>query len=363
MAWELMGNGATSPKANFFGTTDNQPLIIKTNNVEAVRIVSGGSVGIGTPDPSQRLSVVGSISVDEGSINNGTEGQDKTGPGLYFGSATTGEFIGSNRHPTGPNPYGIDIYSSFSKRLSITNGGNIGIGTDNPQAALDVRGGIKGGSLVVSDANGTAYQDNWIGMADNIEGSTKWLHIGGITDGGVRRLTLSADRVYVYGCLGIGTTNPGAKLDVNGDIRVSGDVLLPGADCAEEFDITHAQAVEPGTVMVIAEGGALRACELAYDKRVAGVVSGAGTYRTGILLDKQSPGGNRSPIALVGKVYCKVDAQYGAIDVGDLLTSSASRGYAMKASDTDRAPGTVIGKALHSLPEGQGLIPIMVALQ
>ena len=48
---------------------------------------------------------------------------------------------------------------------------------------------------------------------------------------------------------------------------------------------------------------------------------------------------------LVGKVFCKVD---GAIDVGDLLTTSQTPGHAMKATDPQRAFGAVIGKALKS---------------
>jgi len=66
---------------------------------------------------------------------------------------------------------------------------------------------------------------------------------------------------------------------------------------------------------------------------------------------------------LVGKVYCNIDAQYGAIEVGDLLTSSSTPGCAMKASDVFKAFGAVIGKALCGLADGCRLIPILVALQ
>ena len=115
--------------------------------------------------------------------------------------------------------------------------------------------------------------------------------------------------------------------------------------------------------MVVGEDGALFPSQHAYDKRVAGVVSGAGNYKPGIVLDKQESGNTRKPIALLGKVYCKVDSQYGAIEVGDLLTTSSTPGHAMKAVDPLKAFGTVIGKALRPLAEGQGLIPILIALQ
>jgi hypothetical protein len=66
---------------------------------------------------------------------------------------------------------------------------------------------------------------------------------------------------------------------------------------------------------------------------------------------------------LIGKVYCKVDAGYGAIEIGDLLTTSPTPGSAMKANDPLKAFGAVLGKALRPLTEGQGLIPVLVALQ
>ena len=65
----------------------------------------------------------------------------------------------------------------------------------------------------------------------------------------------------------------------------------------------------------------------------------------------------------MGKVYCKVDADYASIEVGDLLTTSSTPGHAMKADDPFKTFGAVIGKALRPLKAGRGLIPILVALQ
>jgi hypothetical protein len=153
------------------------------------------------------------------------------------------------------------------------------------------------------------------------------------------------------------------KVQVNGDMQVEGDIFLPGADCAEQFDFVDAARVEAGDVVVIDRDGALQQSQTAYDKKVAGVVSGAGAFRTGIILDQQQSRSNRLPVALVGKVYCKVDAEYGAVEVGDLLTTSATPGHAMKANDPMKAFGTVIGKALADLPSGKGLVPMLVCLQ
>jgi len=152
------------------------------------------------------------------------------------------------------------------------------------------------------------------------------------------------------------------KITVTGDITAH-DVFVVGGDCAEEFDIAEAVEIEPGMVMVLDQEGLLQPNRKAYDKRVAGVISGAGDYKPGIVLDKQPSSEHRVPVALVGKVYCKVDAHYGPIEVGDLLTTSDTPGHAMKADDPFKAFGSVIGKALRPLETGQALIPILIALQ
>jgi hypothetical protein len=149
----------------------------------------------------------------------------------------------------------------------------------------------------------------------------------------------------------------------DGNVIVTGDITLAGADCAEEFDVTATGVVDPGTVMIIDQYGALQLSQQAYDKKVVGVVSGAGDYKPGLILDKKEPSENRMPVALIGKVYCKVDAQYASIEVGDLLTTSPTPGHAMKADNPFKAFGAVIGKALRPLETGQGLIPILIALQ
>lgn len=59
----------------------------------------------------------------------------------------------------------------------------------------------------------------------------------------------------------------------------------------------------------------------------------------------------------------KVDASYGAIKAGDLLTSSPHAGYAMKVTDKAQSGGAVIGKALGSLDRGTGTVPVMVTLK
>lgn len=148
-----------------------------------------------------------------------------------------------------------------------------------------------------------------------------------------------------------------------GDVEVTGDIRLTNADCAEDFDIIDAESIDPGAVMVLSPEGGLQLSDRAYDKRVAGVISGAGDYKPGLILDQRPTGNPRKPVALMGKVFCKVDAKYGPIEIGDLLTTSDTPGHAMKASDSRKAFGSVLGKALRPWSQGEGLIPILVTLQ
>jgi hypothetical protein len=116
-------------------------------------------------------------------------------------------------------------------------------------------------------------------------------------------------------------------------------------------------------VMVIEADGILHPCAHAYDRRVAGVVAGAGALRPGMILGRCRSTKHRMAIALTGTTFCKVDARLSPLAVGDLLTTSPTPGHAMRATDRRRAFGAVIGKALRPLDHGQGLIPILIALQ
>ncbi|MGH3371296.1 MAG: hypothetical protein ACRDPR_15000, partial [Nocardioidaceae bacterium] len=118
--------------------------------------------------------------------------------------------------------------------------------------------------------------------------------------------------------------------------------------------------VEPGTVMVLGPDGALVPSREPYDTRVAGVVSGAGSFAPALVLDRRDTGRRRAPVALMGKVYCWVDADEASIEVGDLLTTGERPGHAMRVSDRGRAFGALVGKALAPLRSAQGLIPVLV---
>ena len=68
-------------------------------------------------------------------------------------------------------------------------------------------------------------------------------------------------------------------------------------------------------------------------------------------------------VALSGRVYVQANTSAGAIEPGDLLTTSDMPGEAMKAVDHQRTQGSVLGKAMTPLSEGTGMVLVLVTLQ
>ncbi|MGX5527047.1 hypothetical protein [Bacillus toyonensis] len=286
---------------------------------------------VGTTKGNGKAGVAGVCDTGNG---NGVYGFSKQANGVVGKSASDGSagVAGANDIGNGNGVYGF----------SAKNDGILGITKGNGKA------GIAG---VNEESNGNGVY----GRSKNGNGvvgySSSNIHAG---------VAGTNDNSAGVGVYGKGSRFAGM---FEGNVHVTGDIVLSNADCAEDFDIFEADTIEPGTVMIFGKGNSLQQSQYAYDKRVVGVISGAGNYKPGIILDKQQSQINRKPIALLGKVYCKVDASYAPIEAGDLLTTSDTSGHAMKATDPLKAFGTVIGKAMHPLKEGQGLIPILVALQ
>jgi hypothetical protein len=171
------------------------------------------------------------------------------------------------------------------------------------------------------------------------------------------------------------------KLNVVGDSRMTGnlscwgDIVARGSlhgansDLAENYlsdlDLAPADVVclDPRRDRIILS-------EKANDPLVMGVVStNPGVLLNGTPGEVQASGTLAYPVALCGRVPCKVTAENGPIQRGDLLTSSSTPGHAMKAVPVNfdgieiHRPGTIIGKALEAWPTGLGVIDIFVNLR
>jgi len=153
-----------------------------------------------------------------------------------------------------------------------------------------------------------------------------------------------------------------------GDSRIITDELeiKGGSDFAENFDIieTKTEAV-PGMIVSIDPNstGKLKITTESYDKKVAGIISGANGVETGLFMGQEgSIADGDYPVALTGRVYVLANDQGGAIKPGDFLTSSSQAGIAMKAKDLQSAQGAIIGKAMTEISEN-GFVLVLVNLQ
>jgi hypothetical protein len=305
---------------------DNDPLVGQSATVE---FSSTGTVTVPVIQPgvTGEGSGVGAIGVS----GNGTGG----GRGVVGVSDTNAGVEGDSSTTSGIGVYG-----------SATGGGRGVVGVSDTSAGVEGDSSTTSGIGVYGRATGGAR--GVVGVSDTNTG-------------------IEGDSTSGYGVYGTSQTGTAGyfqgNVEVTGTVTVGGDVVLTNSDCAEDFDVGPSETIEPGMVLIVGDDGLLQPSRQAYDSRVAGVVSGACEFRPGITLGRQETGGPRVPVALVGKVYCMVDAQYGPVRVGDLLTSSPTVGHAMAVRDRIMASGSVLGKALKPLSTGCSLIPILVCLQ
>jgi hypothetical protein len=321
------------------GITDTGTAIVGSS--------TGTGAGVSGTSPSSD-GVRGTNGLGSGStpaFGCGVQGQSANGYGVYGASNTASGVYGET---ASQSSYGVTGINNSAYPCTAILGSS-----SNGHGVRGTNGTGSGKSPHAAGAGVWGDSDQGIGIFGASKSGSAGMFEGNVTVTGKINVTNVAvtDDINVK------------NVAVTGNITVAGDVMLTGADCAEQFDLNTLEIVEPGTVMVIDDNGSLRRSERAYDRRVAGVVSGAGDFRPGIVLDRRAENQGRTTIALVGKVYCKVDADLGPIAVGDLLTSSDTPGHAMKVTDPTKGFGSVIGKALRPLESGRSLLPILVALQ
>jgi hypothetical protein len=353
---------------NFISSVATTPAVTATNDtgvVIAVKSVSG--------DPGIMVTNGFGTGVLGLSDNNvGVQGTSGTGVGVMGAS-------GSNWGVGGTSDSGAGVVGTSNSNNGVAGSSNSGNGVFGISTKNGDVGGTGVGVLGQSTSNWGVGGSSDSGVGVMGTSNSNW-GVGGTSDSGAGVVGTSNLNNGVAGTsksgngiAGISTTGPGLWATgtpagfFQGNVTVTGDItLMGGSDLAEDFDAAPIAEIEPGTVMVLDDDGALRESQHPYDKKVAGVISGADEFKAGLILGRDGLHRDRPrvPVALIGKVYCKVDAQFGAIGIGDLLTTSPTPGHAMRAEDPLKAFGATIGKALRGMLGGEkGLIPILVALQ
>jgi hypothetical protein len=203
--------------------------------------------------------------------------------------------------------------------------------------------------------------------------SDRWL---GITVGGDPELDERTRLVSVGYSHRVSTVDGASGGIISGDVTIRGNVQIrsettgtlvmelgEGLDYAEGFNIVNDGKIGPGMVLVIdpENPGKLAIADKPYDPKVAGIVAGGNGLGSGVRL---GVGQYDHDVALAGRVYCNVDATEMGVEPGDLLTTSSTPGYAMKATDYVHAHGAILGKAMERLEKGRrGQVLVLVTLQ
>ena len=298
-----------------------------------INIEDAGS-GIRVALDGESIGTGGEISVFD---NNGTETVEILGDEAAGGEGS-GQIL--LRNSSGTSRIEIDAEGSSGARIQVLqNDGSSGISLDgqSSEGAMFRIFQDDGDSAIIMEGDSSA---------------------GGATGGGRIRVRNAANvsRVFIDG-----------DYNNTGQGRVRADIVFVagGADLAESFVCKDRSAVKPGMVMSIdpSTPGRLMVAAQAYDRKVAGIVSGAGGVRPGITLSQEGVMEGDHLVALTGRVYCLCDASLGAIQPGDMLTTSDTPGHAMIAADHAKGQGAIIGKAMTSLTDGTGLVLVLVQPQ
>jgi hypothetical protein len=362
----LNGSGNDDHPHNFLSASDGDPT-------DALVVDGEGDVGIGTTEPRTLLTVGDGTNRDLLEFNTSRPWRFTS---RFSGSSTTldleslvpGKFF----RVVAPNASRVpfEVYAredSGSEVILVQDGGRVGIGTRSPTAKLDVRNGAGNPLFKVQEPTGSHANKASVSIFNpNNNGIGIWTNV------------TSSDANLVIENLGTGALIKGFgnnggedefRVDNDGTVVTTRLQITGGADLSEQFDIQahlDGSSPEPGLVVCIdaEQPGELVICSQSYDPTVAGIISGAGGVQPGMVMGQTgSEADGEFPVALTGRVYVQADASSGPIQPGDLLTTADLPGHAMKVTDHEQAHGAILGKAMSTLDEGQGLVLVLVSLQ
>ena len=249
--WRTTGNTGTNPSTNFLGTIDNESLVFRTNNTERARITSNGLIGINTSTASAQLHVVEEandgatpgVRIVESGAGQALQIQESDGgQGIWVDESGGGNGILITEEGPGD---GIQVFSDGDGNAATFMGGNVGIGTLTPSTLLEVNDGsaIKLGAAFMSSGAQT-LGGNAMHLANNawFDG-TAW-NFPNSGEAGTLIQMINDDMNFFShdgagsfnnnlvikgnGDVGIGTSAPTQKLDIDGQICIRGGAPGPG---------------------------------------------------------------------------------------------------------------------------------------
>jgi hypothetical protein len=345
------------------GTKNTIPMWTGTTALGNSAIVqTAQGVGIGTKKPAAKLDVESTSTTLPAVVgsNNATAGVTTgvVGSSASTASGATG-VLGAATATTGLNAGVIGQSASTTAGATgvggiatATTGGTTGVyGISFSATGVGIQGASPGGQ---NGATGSAVE----GISVDCSGSTCVYTPGNAAV----FVTASGGNILV----GINpSTGNVVRLDSTGKGFFDGGTQTGGADFAESVAVANEFIQhEPGDLLIVDTTGKrqLKLSAEPYSTLVAGIYSTRpGVLATPHKMDEVAS--NEIPLAIVGIVPCKVSAENGPIQPGDLLVTSSTPGHAMKGTDRGRMLGAVVGKALEPLNEGKGVIQVLVTLQ
>ncbi|HOJ05497.1 MAG TPA: hypothetical protein PK916_15975 [Bacteroidota bacterium] len=220
--WSTRGNVNTDAALDFVGTSDDEALVFRTDNLERMRLTAYGKLGIGETDPVSLVDVAGNVTIGSNyagtyvAPDNGLLVEGVVGIGVPYPAAdleVAGELV------VGANITG--------KYLPPPNGalfeGSVGIGTQSPRSMLGVKGGIAVGNKFSENeapTNGAAIEGK-LGVGTTIPKSTAGV-AGNVSIGSqyAREFEAPSNGLIVQGDVGIATEAPLSNLGVAGNTAI-----------------------------------------------------------------------------------------------------------------------------------------------